>query len=381
MHTFTKRVIPFFLISGLLQACSQKTEDSKSKAATPAPISVTVMEAQSETLPAQLELVGQTESPQDVEVRARISGLLVKQLFKEGAYVKAGQPLFEIEKSNYAITQAQAKAAVTQANASYIQAKREAVRQKELFAKQAVSKKEFEDAQTQEQLTHAALMQAQAALSQAELNLSYTTVKAPSTGITARAARSVGNLITANTADALLTTIVQINPIRARFSVTDNDLAQLSIPALNENALNDIELILPNGTTYAHKGKLNFLASQIDPALGTRTLRAEFSNPEMAVLPGQFVRVRLHSKTPRQVFLVPQVAVSQTDKGFLVFVTGKDKQATPRPVQVAEWIGTNWVITSGLHQGEQVVIDNLIKMRPGVPLAPKLLSKESPKKT
>lgn len=211
---------------------------------------------------------------------------------------------------------------------------------------------------------------AQAALRQAELNLSWTTVTAPVAGTTGRAVRSDGNLIT--TADSLLTSIYQTNPIWVRFSLGESDLAKFPGGRMTQKDVKGVELVLPNGQTYEKRGKLNFLATNIDTTLGTQAMRAEFDNADGQLLPGQFVRVRVLTGERDGVFLVPQSAVLQTEQGTLVMTAGPENKVAPRPVKAGEWYGKDWVILGGLNAGDKVIVDNLIKLRPGAPVDPKL---------
>lgn len=319
------------------------------------PLPVTVLEVQPQRVPSSVEAMAQTEGARETEVRARVAGILVKRLYQEGEPVKAGQPLFQIDRSTYEIALADAKAKAEQTG-------REMNRLKGLIEAKAISQKEYDDATSNNAI-------AQTALRQAELNLSWTTVTAPVSGTSGRAVKSEGNLISAG-ADSLLTSIYQSNPIWVRFSLGDSDLAKLAGGRVTEKNVSGVEMILANGSVYPKKGKLNFLASNIDTTLGTQQLRAEFDNSDNQLLPGQFVRVRLLTGEREGMFLVPQSAVVQTEQGAIVMLAGEGDKVAPRPVQTAEWRGKDWVITGGLKAGDKVIIDNLIKLRPGAPVAP-----------
>ena len=335
----------------LLAGCSEK------KPAPPAmgPMPVTVLEVQPQRVPSSIELMAQTEGARETEVRARVGGILVKRLYQEGETVKAGQPLFQIDRASYEIALADAKAKADQAG-------REMQRLKGLSDSKAISQKDFDDAVSNNAI-------AQAALHQAQLNLSWTTVTAPVGGTTGRAAMSEGNLVTVGS-DSLLTSIYQSNPIWVRFSVGDSDLAKLAGGRVTAGNVSGVELILADGTVYPKPGKLNFLGSNIDTTLGTQQLRAEFDNKDNQLLPGQFVRIRLLTGEREGVFLVPQSAIVQTEQGAIVMLAGAENKVTPRPVQLAEWHGKDWVVTGGLQPGDKLIIDNLMKLRPGAPVAP-----------
>ena len=347
-----KTLIALLVGSLALAACSDKNTPA---APAMGPMPVTVLEAQPQKVPTSVEVMAQTEGARETEVRARVGGILVKQLYEEGQAVKAGQPLFQIDRSSYEIALAEAKAKAEQTE-------REMQRTKKLLEAQAVSRKEADDAASANDL-------AQATLRQAQLNLSWTTITAPVDGITGRAAKSVGNLITVGT-DSLLTTVYQHDPMWVRFSVSESEAAKLPGGRLTPKTVTGVELVLPDGSTYEQPGKLNFLASTIDTTLGTQQLRAEFSNKDGKLLPGQFVRVRLIAGEKSDVFLVPQGAVLQTEQGNLVMTADGENKVAPRPVQTGEWQGKDWIILGGLKAGDKVIIDNLIKLRPGAPVAP-----------
>ena len=339
------------LSAALLTGCGE------SKTAPPpmGPMPVTVLEMQPQRVPSSIEVMAQTEGARETEVRARIGGILVKRLYQEGETVKAGQPMFQIDRSTYEIALADAKAKAEQAS-------REMNRLKGLIEAKAISQKDYDDSVSANAV-------AQAALRQAELNLSWTTVTAPVSGTTGRAAKSEGNLIGTG-ADSLLTSIYQMNPIWVRFSLGDSDLAKLTGGRATQKNISGVELILPNGAVHDKTGKLNFLASNIDLTLGTQQLRAEFDNADSQLLPGQFVRVRLLTGEREGMFLVPQAAVIQTEQGPIVMLAGAEDKVAPRPVQLAEWRGKDWVVTGGLKAGDKVIVDNLMKLRPGAPVAP-----------
>jgi membrane fusion protein (multidrug efflux system) len=323
-----------------------------------------------QNVPIVVEAVGQVQGSKEVEVRARVGGILLKRLYNEGQRVKAGAPLAQIDPAPYEIALQQARAQLAQEQARQEQTKREAGRLKELAEQKAISQKEFDDAVSAQKLSSASLQAAEARVREAQLNLSYTRVTAPVSGLTGRSVRSEGSLVNTGT-DSLLTTIVQVDPIWVRFSIAESDLAKLPDRRLDPKAA-DVRLVLNDGSDYPIKGRINFSAAQIDPRLATKELRAEFDNPRGRVLPGDFVRVRLTAGEYKNTFLVPQSAVFQTEQGHFVFVLDQDNKATIRPVQTGEWIGSDWLIPGGLKPGDRVVLDNLLKLRPGASVAPQL---------
>ncbi|HEY3300307.1 MAG TPA: efflux RND transporter periplasmic adaptor subunit [Methylophilaceae bacterium] len=328
---------------------------------------VSVIELQSTSVPISTEAVAQTEGAKEVEIRPRVGGILLKRLYEEGAQIKAGQAMFQIDPVPYQIALSQAKAQVAQQNARIEQTKREAARLQGLLATQSISQREYDNAFSDNAIAVANLQQAQASVREAELNLSYTTVTAPVSGVSGRFQFSEGALVAANT--SLLTTVVQLSPIWVRFSLSDNEVKQLG-GNLSEHSVKEVILTLPDGSEYAQKGKLNFASSQIDASLGTQQFRATFLNDDKKLLPGQFVRARVVTGSKDGVFLVPQAAVMTSDQGKFVFVVNENNEIAPRPVVVGSWLGKDWIVLSGLQAGEKVAVDNLIKLRPGAKVAP-----------
>ena len=322
----------------------------------PPPIPVTLLVAEPTTVPNVIEVMAQAEGANETEVRTRVGGILVKRLYEEGQKVSAGQPLFQIDPEPFKIKLEEAQARATQTA-------RESTRLKKLYAQQAVSRKEMDDAVSANDI-------AQANLKEAQLNLQWTTVTAPVSGIAGRAIRSEGNLITTSADGSLLTTLHQVNPIWIRFGLSDNETASLPGGRLDPNADTTVQLILDNGTIYPEIGKINFQSTFIDPKLGTQQLRATFANPDETLLPGQFLRARISTGKLENVYLVPQAAVIQSDKGFMVWVMGEDGKVVPTPVKPGTWSGKDWIILGGLQPGMKVVVDNIIKIRPGASVMP-----------
>ena len=354
----------------LLTGCGQGRTDT-AHAVTPAAAAVPAMVLQvaPQRVPIALEAVGQIEGSKEVEVRARVSGILLKRLYNEGDLVRAGTPMFKIDPAPFEIALAQAKAQLAQEQARNDQATRESTRLKQLAEQKAISRKEYDDASSNLKLSSATIQAAQANVRQAELNLSYTDVTAPVSGVSGRAARSEGSLISAG-ADSLLTSISQVDPIWVRFSLSESDLAKLPQRRLVRGAPVEVNITLPDGTRYPGKGRLNFAATQIDTRLGTQQLRAEFDNAKGQLLPGQFVRAQLVAGQRENVFLVPQTAVMEAEAGYMLFVVDKEGKAALRPVQLGDWIGSDWMVLGGLAAGDRVIVDNLLKLRPGVTVSP-----------
>lgn len=380
VSTRSRLAVIFLLGAGaLLGGCSKKSDTPNPAAAGAGgphmAVPVTVLRVAPTQVPLTIEAIGQTEGAKEVEVRPRVGGMLIKQLYQEGSSVRAGQPLFEIDRAPLEIALSEATAERAQQQAKADQTARDAARLKPLAAEQAVSQKEYDDAVAAARLARAAVQASDAKVRDARLNLSYATVTAPVSGVSGRAQRSVGSLVSA-TGDNLLTTIVQPDPIWVRFGLSDSDLARLPGQRLAPAAIRGVQLILPGGAVYEASGRLNFTSTQIDPKLGTLQYRAAFPNPQNEVLPGEMVRVRLVAGERSNVFIVPQTAVMQQAEGHFVFVVSPGNKASIRPVKTGEWQGENWVILSGLKPGDAVILDNLIKVKPGATVQPK--SRETP---
>lgn len=367
-------VLSFGLV---LAACGQSDQgaaQAKAQPQNPMTMPVSVITVQPVSVPVTAEAVAQTEGAREVEIRPRVGGILLKRMYEEGEYVEAGQPLFLIDPVPYEIALNQAQAQLAQQKARIQQTEREAARLQGLFASQSISQREYDNAVSDHEVAKATLLQAEANVREAELNLSYTIVTAPVNGMSGRFQYSEGALVAANT--SLLTTIVQLTPIWVRFSFSENELAQLG-GRLNEKSVKSVSLLLADGTEYPHQGKLNFAASQIDPTLGTQQLRATFDNADKRLLPGQFVRARVTTGQRDGVYLVPQKVVMSSDQGKFVYVLNDKNEATIRPIVTGDWIGSDWIVLDGLNAGDRVIVDNLIKIRPGTPVSPQSMGENA----
>ena len=333
----------------------------------PMPVSVHVVQQQG--VPVLVDAVGQAEGAKEVEVRARVGGVLQRQIYRDGEPIRAGAAMFALDRAPFEIALAQARASLAQEQARVEQARREATRLKPLADMQAISRREADDAASQLALAEAALALQQARVREAELNLSYTTIAAPISGVALRAEKSEGSLVSVS--DGLLARITQTNPIWVRLSLSEAEYA----PLKGQRGA-PVRLLTPDGQPLGPTGKLNYAGPSVDARLGTVSLRAEFANPGLAVLPGQFVRAQVQSGTERA-WLVPQAAVQAGEPGKFVWVVREGK-AAPAPVEVGGWIGADWVVRKGLKDGDAVITDNLIKLRPGAPVQPKEAAASAP---
>lgn len=365
-------------VAAVLAACSPPQQGGGFHGFPPA--EVTTIKLEPKSLPATYEYVGQTTGSKEVEVRARVTGILEKKLFQEGAPVKAGQVLFVIDPRQMAAQTAALEADVARAQAQKAQAEREVARLKPLAERRAVGQKEADDAISNLEMYTAALRAADAKLAEMKLNLSYTNVTAPISGLSSRAPKSEGSLVNAN--ETLLTTISQVDPMWIPFAISENEQLLLD-RAVKEGRLtlpkdNAFEVVvrLSDGTTLARRGRINFADTRVNPSTGTYEMRAEVPNADQVLKPGQFVRVKLAGAVRNNALAVPQVAVLDGAQGKFVYVVERDKDgkdvAGVRPVTLGEWVaqdGANlWVVETGLKPGDVVIVDGVAKLRPGAPV-------------
>lgn len=352
-------------LAALLSACGRPAEapaGGPPGGAMP-PMPVTLVQAEPRKVPVTIEAVGTLEGLREVEVRARVGGTLQQQLYREGEPVAAGAVLFRIERAPFDIAVDAARAAVAQAEARAEQARRETARLAGLVADRAISQREADDAASTAKTAEAALLAARAQLRESQLNQGYAEVTAPIAGIAQRAQRSIGSLVAPTADGGLLTTVVQVDPIRVRFALSESELAQV-----RQGKGRTVRLLGPDGQPLPQVGRLDFAGSVVDPRLGTVQMRAEIANPGGQWLPGQFVRAQIITGE-QEAFLVPQAAVQSGDQGRFVWVMA-DGKAVPKPVVAGPWQGRDWVIRSGLAAGDRIIVDNLLKLRPGAPVQP-----------
>jgi membrane fusion protein, multidrug efflux system len=341
-------------------------------AAAPPPPAVAVVTVQPRDLPATFEYVGQIAGVREVEVRPRISGILERWNYKEGAPVKAGDSLFTIDPEPFRAALDKAEADFARAKAMYSQSVRDTGRLKPLWEAKAVSQKSYDDAVSSEEVAAANVKAAEAAETQARLNLSYTRVEAPISGITSRALKSEGSLVEAQ--KTLLTTISQIDPIHVIFSFTEDEHLKFTRAVadgrltLPKDGTFDVTLKLADGSEYSRAGKVDFTDVRVDSNTGTIEARAVVPNPQHLLRPGQFVRVQLSGAVRPGAIAIPQRAVLEGPGTKIVLTVNEQGVVEPRPVQVGDWSGEEWVITGGLHAGDRVIVDGMVKARPGSPV-------------
>jgi membrane fusion protein (multidrug efflux system) len=344
-----------------LGGCS-KQEAKAATPAAPAP-EVAVVEVKRTPVAVFNEYVAQTQAPETVEIRAQVTGLLERQAFADGARVKKGDVLYVIDQRPFVAYVAQANAALAQAEANLMNAKQNLARNERLIAEKAVSQADYDTALAQERGT-AALVQAQAALLRnAQLNLDFATVRAPGDGFVSRSEVKPGSLITAQ--QTLMTTLYSTDPMWVYFTISEARLLDLQKSGRTPDRNTPFRITLADGTEHAMTGRLDFVDAAIDQKTGTLQVRITVPNPERRLRPGLFVRVSVPVLEAEEAIRVPQKAVHELQGTKSVFVIGADGKAQSRQIVAARRIDSDWVVTSGLADGERVVVEGSGKIRPG----------------
>ena len=344
------------------------------------PTEVFVVKVEPRDTPVSFQYVAQTQSSHQVEIRARVNGFLDRRVYTEGSTVKAGQVLFLIDKKPFEAQVADAKAALDRQNAAMETARANLDRVKPLVAQNALSKKQLDDSTGVYESYAAAVEQAKAQLTEAQLNLSYCTITSPVDGITGAALLQDGAYV--NAQNSQLTTVSALSPMWVNFSISQQEMQTyrdqvakgLIIPP--QNGSYEVEIINVDGSVFPRKGRITFAAPLYNPQTGTFLLRVTLDNPGGVLRPYQYVQVRLNGAVRPNAVLVPQRAVQQGAKGHTVWVVTKDNKAESRPVVVGDWYGNDWFISEGLRPGDQVVVDGGVGLQAGTAVIAKPVSAE-----
>lgn len=361
------------LLLTTLTACDRKQNGNSHAQPTP---EVGIMVVQPRDVPIENEYAGRTAGFREVEVRARITGILQKRTYVEGQQVKAGDLLFRIDPAPFEVALTRAQARLSDAEAQLRQAERDWTRVAALFAENAISARERDSVQSALDLARANLAVANSDVEAARIDLGYTKVVAPVSGITSLEVRSEGSLVGPGSADSLLTRITQLDPLYVNFSYPDTDaLRQRQLLASGAMTMTGgerlaAELRFSDGTVYDQQGYISFTDSSIDPATGTVRARALFANPDNSILPGQFVRIVPKGLVRKGVMVLPQAAVMQGPQGAYVYLLAEGDRARVQPIQPGVTIGSQWLIEEGLKPGDKVIVDGVIKVKAGEPVKP-----------
>lgn len=362
------------LLGLMLSACSDKKPAGPGGpgGGMPPPASVGVITVALEQVANVSELPGRIEAIRNAEVRSRVGGIVQKRLFNEGSEVRAGATLYKIDPAPFQAAYNNAEAALARAEAGLGQANNKLNRYRGLVESNAISKQEFDDAQSTQKLAAADVAAAKAALDSVRLNLSYATITAPISGRIGRTLVTEGALVTANDPTALAI-IQQIDPIYITLTQSSVELARLREKVAQSGqrgGKSKLTLVTEDGKAYNHPGQLLFSEATVDPSSNAVILRAQFPNPERVLLPGMYVRVKLEQGVRPDTITVPQQAVVRSADGSMVMIVDAEGKVTPRPVKTGGAYGTHWIITSGLNAGDQVIVEGLQKAKPGSTVKP-----------
>ena len=338
--------------------------------AVPTAPEVGIVVAQPRSVANVAEVPGRVQAVRTAQVRARVDGIVQARVYDEGSDVKAGQVLFRIDPRELRANLSAVEASLQRAKATAANAAQDVERYEGLVEDQAISKQEYDAALARLRTAEADVAQTRAQLESAKLALSYTNVTAPISGRAGRAQVTEGALVSAASA-TLLTTIEQLDPVYVNFSQSSSSMLSirrevaagtLAIPQLGRV---EVTLILEAGSTYPHRGHLDFLDLAFDEATGTAAVRAEVPNPDQVLLPGQFVRARIEVGVRPNTFLIPQRAVQLAANSASVFIVDADDTVAPRAVKTGTLRGSDWEVREGLQAGDRVIVDGIQKIRPG----------------
>ena len=359
----------FLLVVGCLPACAEKPAPPP-----PPPVDVLYVEVGQRDVPVTLEAVGQTGGSSNVEIRSRVTGYLQSTRFQDGDTVEKGQVLYVIDPRPYEAALARARGDVAQAQADVGRAQQDVNRLEPLVKENAVPRQDYETSLSLLQAAQARLQSAQALEESARIDLDFTTIRSPVSGLAGESLLSEGNLVAPG--ESLLTTISVIDPIRARFSLSEQDYLMVvraklagALPTQDESG-GAFQMVLADGTVHPQPGRFAFAERRVDPRTGTLLMEAEFANPDQIVRPGQFARVIARIDTRKGAPVIPQRAVRELQSTFQVAVIGGDDTIEIRTVKPAFRLGGDWVIDEGLAPGERVVVEGLQKVRAGSRVKP-----------
>jgi membrane fusion protein (multidrug efflux system) len=358
--------IPLLLLA---TGCGPKTPAAKSDQIPEAGYVVLV----AQPVPLEIELAGRATAVETAEVRPQVTGVIKARLFSEGSTVRQGQTLYQIDPAPSQAAVDQAEAALANAQAARIDADAKLARYKPLVARGVVAQQDYADVLAQARATDAQVSQAQAALRAARINLGLTRVPAPISGRIGRSTATTGALATAEQTTPL-TTIERLDPMFVDMQQASADYMKMRRQLAHggvEPASTTVNLVMEDGDTYHHPGRVEFAEAMVDPNTGAVTLRAVFPNPHGALLPGMFVRAKLAQGIAPNALLVPQQAVSRNPRGdATVYVIGPGDKAQQRTVTADRTVGDKWLVTSGVSAGDKVIVEGLARVRPNQQVRP-----------
>jgi len=364
-----KRVISpsQFLCIALMLLCTLSGCNSKEEKPAPPPLAVTVAPVVQKDVNIQQDWIGTMLGNVDADIRPKVDGFLLAQFYSEGSYIKKGQAMFQLDQRQAQAAVQQAQGRLERARASLAQAQIDVRRYTPLVAQKAVSQAELDKAQSMERAATAEVDADQAVLDNAKLNLGWTTVTSPISGIAGISKVGVGDLMTPTT---IMTTVSDINPINVDFSIAEQDYMRFTREKTGRDAGRSLQLILGDGAVFPERGRALLVNREVDARTGTIQVRAEFPNPGNVLRPGQYARIRAVTEVRKNALLVPQQAVSELQGIYQVGVVGQDNKAAIKTVKLGPQFGDMWVVESGVEAGENVIVDGLQRVKTGMTVAP-----------
>ena len=375
-----RRTLPLILLAWVVAGAYfywqylDTSPEHVSASAPPQSLAVDIFTVEQKNVPLRMRFLGQTEAALVVEIRARVPGYLDERNFLEGELVEKGEKLFQIDPRPFEVQVAQARAGLASAEAQYERATQQLERYERLTVQGAVTEEEIDDWRTQQRVAAAAVLENKAQIAAADLQLEYATIESPIRGMIGQALKDIGSYVDAGQ-NGLLAVVQQVDPIYVRYSITEQDMLrfqrqeaanQIIVPEISKI---ELELTLSDGSTYPHRGHINFIDVQVDETTGTSVIRGEVPNPEGNLKPGQFIYANVLGVERVNVVRVPQEAVQQSPTGASVLLVGDDGMAESRPVVLGDWSSDDtWIVEQGLAPGDRVIVSHLMMVRAGMPV-------------
>jgi membrane fusion protein (multidrug efflux system) len=375
-----KRRILLILLFFAVAACQREAAEQKS----PLPPQVSVIETQAQDVVVPIEFVGQTYGAEDIAIRARVEGFLEGIHFEEGSEVIKGQLLYTLESQPYEAEVAAMMSRLAEAKTMLAKATSDLNRIRPLAERKAVSQSDLDGAVSAYEASQASVEAARAVLRASKIQLSYTRILSPITGVIGKTKAKVGDFVGRSPNPVILNTVSNIDTVRVEFFLPENQYLEVARRIIerekaggSERGSATFEMILADGSLYPHKGRFDFIDRNVDPTTGSILIQVSFPNPDKLIRPGQFAKIRTVLERVKDGILVPQRCVSELQGITRVFVVGDDNKVQERVVKLGPSLGSDWLILKGLEAGEKVVYEGLQKVSDGSMVNPQIVSPET----